>query len=142
MRPPATTGCVPPELAPGSPNAHANFRRGTSRAVIPAASPDWNRVFVIPAPQPFQLGPVSEARNGPAVLLQNADLGMIAGSLASGLPDRYSARTRRCARLRSAACAFIAPFSNAWRICSALIRLKMSRLGACELPPASWQVAQ
>src|SRR6266550_8542241 len=99
MRPPATTGCVPPELAPGSPNAHFSFRPGTSRAVIPAASPDWKRVLVIAAHQPFQLGPVSEARNGPAVLPQNAEAGMIAGSLASGLPERYSARTRRCARL-------------------------------------------
>src|SRR6266567_170928 len=98
MRPPATTGCVPPELAPGSPNAQASFRRGTSRAVIAAASPDWKRALVILAPQPFQLGPVSEARNGPAVLPQNDDGAMIAGALASGLPERYSARTCRCAR--------------------------------------------
>ena len=41
-----------------------------------------------------------------------------------------------------AACAFIAPFSSAWRICSGLIRLNISRFGACELAPASWQVAQ
>src|SRR5712691_5698980 len=113
MRPPATTGWVPPELAPGSPNAQDSFRRGTSRAVIAAASPDWKRALVIPAPQPFQLGPVSEARNGPAVLPQNAEAGMIAGSPANGLPERYSARTCRCARLRSAACAFIVPFSIA-----------------------------
>src|SRR5207237_10542959 len=135
-------GSVPPELAPGRPTAHASFSRGTSRAVIPAASADWKRVFVIPAPQPFQLGPLSEARNGPAVLPQNADGGMIAGSIPNGLPERYSARTCRCARLRSAACAFIAPFSSAWRICSGLIRPNASRLGASELPPASWHVAQ
>src|SRR5260221_4425369 len=110
MRPPATTGCVPPELAPGSPKAHASFNRGTSRAVIPAGSPDWNRALVIPAPQPFQLGPPNEARNGAAVLPQNADAGMTGGALVSPLPERYSARTCRCARLRSAAWAFIAPF--------------------------------
>src|SRR6476646_2091077 len=83
MRPPATTGCVPPDLAPGSPNAQASFRRGTSRAVIAAASPDWKRVFVIPAPQPFQLGPVSKGRNGLAVLPQKAEAGIIAGALAN-----------------------------------------------------------
>src|SRR5258708_11318508 len=92
MRPPATTGCVPPELAPGSPNAQASFRRGTSRAVIAAASPDWKRALVIPAPQPFQLGPVSEGRNGPAVLPQKAEAGMLAGSLADCRPAKYSAR--------------------------------------------------
>src|SRR5882672_12879538 len=111
MRPPATTGCVPPELAPGSPNAHFSFRRATSRALIPAASPGWNRAFVMPAPQPFQLGPVSDARNGLAVAAHDAEEGMIGGALASGLPERYSASTCRCARLRSAACAFIVPFS-------------------------------
>src|SRR3981081_1259603 len=98
MRPPATTGCVPPELAPGSPNAHFSFRRATSRALIAAASRDWNRAFAIPAPQPFQLGPVSAARNGVAVGPHKAEAGMIAGVLASGLPERYSASTRRCAR--------------------------------------------
>src|SRR6266436_9559768 len=107
MRPPATTGCVPPELAPGSPNAHFSFRRETSRALIAAASPGWKRALVSPAPQPFQLGPVSAARNGAGVVPQNADAGTIAGALASVLPERYSARTYRCARLRSAACAFI-----------------------------------
>src|SRR5258708_2977779 len=99
MRPPATTGCVPPELAPGSPNAQASFRCGTSRAVIAAASPDWKRALVIPAPQPFQLGPVSEARNGPAVLPQNAEAGMIAGSPPNDLPETYSPKPHPSAPL-------------------------------------------
>src|SRR5258708_15426921 len=106
MRPPATTGCVPPELAPGSPNAQASLRRGTSRAVIAAASPDWKRALVIPAPQPFQLGPVSEGRNGPAVLPQKAEAGIVAGTPPNCLAGRCPAQTCRSSPLRSAARAF------------------------------------
>src|SRR5436190_7976881 len=59
-RPPATTGCVPAELAPGNANAHFSRSRETSPAVIPAASADWNRVLVMPLPQPFQFGPAKK----------------------------------------------------------------------------------
>src|SRR6266403_427220 len=142
-RPPTTTGCVPPELAPGNPNAHFSFRRGTSSTVIPAALAGWKRVFVIVAPQPFQADPDSESRIDPTVLSQNADSGIgFRGSPPNCLPERYSASARRCARLRSAACAFIAPFSSASRICSGRICLRTSGLGAGELAATSWQVAQ
>src|SRR5579859_4620198 len=104
MRPPMTTGCVPPELAPGNPNAHLNFRCGRSSAVIPAASPGSKREFVTVTPQPFQAGPPKELRNVRIELPQNADLGMGFGSsLPNDLPERYSERAWRCARLRSAA---------------------------------------
>src|SRR5262245_35698273 len=142
MRPPATTGCVPPEVAPGSPNAHFNFRRGTSRAESLAASAAWKRAFARPAPQPFQPGPLSDARNGAPEPAQNAETGTTAGSFVKRLPERYSASTRRCALERSADIAFIDPFLSASRICPGLIRLMASRFGACEAPPAPWQVAQ
>jgi hypothetical protein len=141
MRPPATTGCVPPDVPPGSPKAHFNFSRGTSLADSFAASAAWNRVFVRLAPQPFQLAPASDARNGVPLFPQNADAGMTAGSFAIRLPDKYSASTRRCTRERSAAIAFIDPFFSVSRICSGLIRLMASRRGARASPP-SWHVAQ
>src|SRR5260370_41633554 len=99
-----TTGCVPPELAPGNPNAHFSFRRGTSSAVIPAASAGWKRVFVIVAPQPFQAGPVSELRIDPTALSQNADLGIgFRGSLPDCSRETDAPRLRLCARLCSTA---------------------------------------
>ena len=68
--------------------------------------------------------------------LQNADFGIgPLESAASDFPDTYSASARRCARLRSAARARIAPRSSDSSTCSALIRLITSRLGACGFAP-------
>src|SRR5947208_41865 len=90
-RPPTITGCVPPELAPGKPKAHFNLRRETSSAVIPAASAGSKRVFVMVTPQPFQAGSDSEPEKRVAVLVQDADFGiMFADSEPNGLPERYS----------------------------------------------------
>src|SRR5262245_13016966 len=121
MRPPATTGCVPPDVPPGSPNAHFSFSFGTSFAESFAASAAWKRVFARLAPQPFQPAPLSDARNGAPLLPQDADAGITEGSFVIFLPDKYSASTRRCTLVRSAACAFIDPFLSASKICSALI---------------------
>src|SRR5207245_5867216 len=57
-RPPTTTGCVPPDVAPGYPNAHFSFNRGASSAVKPADVPELKRVFVMLAPQLFHSGAV------------------------------------------------------------------------------------
>src|SRR4029453_15896228 len=83
-RPPTITGCVPAELAPGNPKANFTVSRGTSSAVIPGAWADWNRVFPIPSPQPFQDGPASPLAGGAAVALQNADFGIAPSEAASG----------------------------------------------------------
>src|SRR5207244_5367588 len=143
-RPPATTGCVPAELAPGKPNAHFSLRCDRSSAVISAASADWNRVLVMPRPQPFQAGPARAFVLGADVELQNADLRISPPeSAARRFSDTYSARARRCARLRSATRARIEPFSSDSSNCSALIRFIASRLGACASAVGpSWQIAQ
>src|SRR5262245_17297518 len=94
-RPATITGCVPAELAPGNPKAHLSASRGTSSAVIPAACADWNRVFPMPSPHPFQDGPASALARDAVATLQNADFGIAASEAASGLPDRYAASVRR-----------------------------------------------
>src|SRR5579864_4951498 len=99
-------------------------------------------MLAIPAPQPFHAGPEIELRNSAPEPAQKADAGMIAGAAGSVLPEIYSASARRCARLRSAAWAFIDPFSSVCRICPGAIRPSASRPGAGELLPASWQIAQ
>src|SRR6266571_1914308 len=143
-RPPATTGCVPAEVAPGNPNAHFSLRCDTSSAVIPAASADWNRMLVMPWPQPFQAGPARGFAGGADAGLQNADLGIDPPeSAARRFSDTYSARARRCARLRSAARARIEPLSSDSSTCSALIRFIASRFGACASAVGpSWQIVQ
>src|SRR5215831_16810048 len=98
----------------------------------------------MPWPQPFQAGPAREFAGGTDAGLQNADLGIDPpASAVRRFSDTYSARARRCARLRSDARARIEPFSSDSSTCSALIRFIASRLGACAsaIGP-SWQIAQ
>src|SRR2546425_4831095 len=129
-QPPTITGCVPPEVAPGYPNAHFSLRRGTLSAVKPAAAVDSKRVLVIVTPQPFHSELFGLSDNGVAELVQNAVRGMMSGgALPNGFPDKYSARTCRWARLRSAACVFIAPVSSTCSMCSGVICFRTSRPG-------------
>src|SRR5438067_7157901 len=93
--PPTTTGWVPPEVAPGYPNAHFSFNRGTSSAVKPADVPELKRVFVMPAPQLFHSGLACVLLNG-AAAVQNAERGIRSGTATPNFfSDRYSARIRR-----------------------------------------------
>src|SRR6058998_733141 len=102
-RPPTTTGCVPPVVAPGNPKAHFSFRRGTSAALKPAALAAWNRVLVIVTPQPFHSAVLFVLAEAATPFAQKAERGMMSGgTLPNFFSDRYSASIRRWARLRSA----------------------------------------
>src|SRR5262245_16650164 len=125
-RPPTTTGCVPPEVAPGYPNAHFSFNRGTASGVKPADVAELKRVFVIVAPQLFHAGAESVLLNG-VWPVQNADAGIRSGNAVPNFfSDKYSARIRLWARLRSEACVFMAPVSRTCKMCSGVICFKTS----------------
>src|SRR5262245_36347885 len=97
----------------------------------------------MPWPQPFQAGPAKEFAGGADAGLQNADFGIDPASAVRRFSDTYSAKARRCARLRSDARARIEPFSSDSSTCSALIRFIASRFGACASAfGPSWQIAQ
>src|SRR4030095_8720929 len=98
----------------------------------------------MPWPQPFQAGPARELAGRAEAGLQNADFGIDPpASAVRRFSDTYSARARRCARLRSAARARIEPFSSDSSNWSALFRFIASRFGACASAVGpSWQIAQ
>src|SRR5687768_2067560 len=58
-RPETTVGWALLVMPWGIPNAHFNFKRGTSAAVRRAAAAGWKRVFARSFPQPFHDGPLA-----------------------------------------------------------------------------------
>src|SRR5438046_10011187 len=99
-RPPTTTGCARAAMTPGNPNAHFNFSRGTSGAVMPPLSAGTYRVFVTVPPQPFQLEPFVGSVIAGAAVVQRADSAIGAGD-PNARPARNSAIAFFSASLRS-----------------------------------------
>src|SRR5215831_15205722 len=89
-RPPTTTGCARAAVTPGNPNAHFNFKRGTSGALMPPLSIGTYRVFVTVPPQPFQLAPFVGSDIDGAAVVQRADSAIGVGD-PTARPARNSA---------------------------------------------------
>src|SRR5205809_6496228 len=99
-RPPTTTGCARAPVTPGKPNAHFNFSRGTSGAVMPPLSAGTYRVFVTVPPQPFQFEPLVGSVIAGAAVVQRA-ASAIGVAEPTTRPARNSATAFFSASLRS-----------------------------------------
>ena len=130
-RPPASVMPAHDWTSPGRPNAHFNFRRGTSAAERAAARAGWKRVLDRSWPNPFHTGAPAVIANVPRPVVHIA---FGAGAIENGVPKlrplAYSAIARRSAAVRSWVMVTIGPASSDSRMRCGLIERSASRDGA------------